>query len=72
LADEPTGNLDSETGMRVLDFLKKLHKEKGTTVVMVTHDRKVAEQADRIEYLEDGKIIKTVNGNNEKEKGDKK
>ncbi|MBU1202268.1 MAG: ABC transporter ATP-binding protein [Nanoarchaeota archaeon] len=58
LADEPTGNLDSTTGEKVLDFLKKLHSEKGTTVVMVTHDKRVAEQADRIEYLMDGQITK--------------
>jgi len=60
LADEPTGNLDSKTGDRVLDFLKRLHKEKGTTIVMVTHDRKVAEQADRMEYLKDGIIVKNL------------
>ncbi|MBC8495803.1 ABC transporter ATP-binding protein [archaeon] len=62
LADEPTGNLDSETGHRVLDFLKKLHREKGTTVVMVTHDKKVAEEADRVEFLRDGVIIKEEGG----------
>ncbi|MBC8500818.1 MAG: ABC transporter ATP-binding protein [Nanoarchaeota archaeon] len=60
LADEPTGNLDSKTGERVLDFLKRLHKEKGTTIVMVTHDRKVAEQSDRMEYLKDGIIVKNL------------
>ncbi|MFH1589482.1 MAG: ABC transporter ATP-binding protein [archaeon] len=60
LADEPTGNLDSETGLRVMDFLKKLHKEKGTTIVMVTHDRRVAEQAQRTEYLKDGVIVKQL------------
>jgi len=58
LADEPTGNLDSKTGHNVLDFLKKLHKEKGTTIVMVTHDSDVAKGAQRIEFLRDGKIIK--------------
>jgi putative ABC transport system ATP-binding protein len=60
LADEPTGNLDSQTGVKVMDFLKKLHREKGTTVIMVTHDRKVAEQADRVEYLQDGIIVKDL------------
>lgn len=60
LADEPTGNLDSETGLKVMDFLKKLHKEKGTTIVMVTHNRMVAEQAQRIEYLKDGVIVKKL------------
>jgi len=57
LADEPTGNLDSKSGGSVMDFLKKLHKEKGTTIVMVTHDENVAKNADRIEYLRDGAIV---------------
>lgn len=57
LADEPTGNLDSKTGGSVIDFLKKLHKEKGTTIVLVTHDEHIAKHADRIEYLKDGKIV---------------
>lgn len=60
LADEPTGNLDSKTGAKVMDFLEKLHKEKGTTIVMVTHDESVAKHADRTEYLKDGQIIKTT------------
>ena len=57
LADEPTGNLDSKTGGSVMDFLKKLHREKGTTIVMVTHDEDIAKNADRVEYLRDGQII---------------
>jgi putative ABC transport system ATP-binding protein len=56
LADEPTGNLDSKTGSSVMDFLKKLHKEKGTTIVMVTHDEHVARNAQRIVHLKDGQI----------------
>jgi putative ABC transport system ATP-binding protein len=60
LADEPTGNLDSKTGHTVMDFLRKLHEEKGKTIIMVTHDENVARNADRIEYLKDGKIIKTI------------
>lgn len=60
LADEPTGNLDSKTGENVMHFLEKLHKEKGTTIVMVTHDEDVAKHADRIENLKDGEIIKTL------------
>ena len=62
LADEPTGNLDSKTGASVLDFLKKLHKEKETTIVMVTHDENVAHNAERIEMLYDGRIIETKKG----------
>lgn len=61
LADEPTGNLDSKTGSSVIDFLKKLNKEEKKTIVMVTHDENVAEQASRIAYLKDGKIVKGLN-----------
>lgn len=57
LADEPTGNLDTKTGDTVMGFLKRLHKEKETTIVMVTHDRHTAENADRVEYLKDGKLV---------------
>lgn len=60
LADEPTGNLDSNTGDNVMGFLEKLHREKGTTIIMVTHDEEVARHADRVEYLRDGQIIKTL------------
>lgn len=59
LADEPTGNLDSKTGATVINFLEKLHKEKKTTIIMVTHDEGLAKHADRIEYLRDGMIIKS-------------
>lgn len=59
LADEPTGNLDSKTGENVMNFLEKLHKEKNTTIVMVTHDAGLAKHAERIEYLKDGVIIKS-------------
>ncbi len=58
LADEPTGNLDSKTGERVMDVLKKLNKE-GRTIVMVTHDPDLAhEYADIVYWLKDGKIEK--------------
>jgi putative ABC transport system ATP-binding protein len=60
LADEPTGNLDSQSGKSVLDFLRKLHAEKGTTIIMVTHDEKIAKQADRIAYLKDGMIVESL------------
>lgn len=60
LADEPTGSLDSKTGTNVMDFLKKLHKEKGTTIVMVTHDEHVAHTAERTVYLKDGMIVKNL------------
>ncbi|MBN2202780.1 MAG: ABC transporter ATP-binding protein [Candidatus Aenigmarchaeota archaeon] len=58
LADEPTGNLDSKSGAEILDILKRLNKERGVTVVMVTHDKKTALQTKRLIYLKDGEIIK--------------
>jgi putative ABC transport system ATP-binding protein len=58
LADEPTGNLDSKTGNIVMDFLKKMNKEEGKTIIMVTHDDDLAKVANRIEYLKDGQIVK--------------
>jgi putative ABC transport system ATP-binding protein len=56
LADEPTGNLDTETGVRVLELLLQLHQQAGTTVLMVTHSREVAARADRVLYLEAGQV----------------
>ncbi|HRY15452.1 MAG: ABC transporter ATP-binding protein [Candidatus Competibacteraceae bacterium] len=56
LADEPTGNLDAETGERILELLLKLHRQAGTTIIMVTHSREVATRADRILVLEAGHI----------------
>ena len=56
LADEPTGNLDSANGDRVLSLLDELRRESGTTLVLVTHDRSVAARADRLVHLRDGRI----------------
>ncbi len=56
LADEPTGNLDTNTGETVMDFLRTLHVKEGKTIIMVTHDEEVAQFADRVEYLRDGQI----------------
>lgn len=58
LADEPTGNLDSEAGKIVLDALKQIQKESGTTVVIVTHDPDLADFTDRTVTLVDGEIHK--------------
>ena len=57
LGDEPTGNLDSKTGAEILGLLKTLHQEKGTTLLIVTHDEHISRQAQRIVKLKDGMII---------------
>lgn len=60
LADEPTGNLDTKTGEIVLATFKKLNKEEGRTIVLITHELDVAKHADRIIHVRDGNIIETV------------
>jgi lipoprotein-releasing system ATP-binding protein len=57
-ADEPTGNLDAETGRQIMGVLEKLHRESGQTIVMVTHDRALARTADRVLVLKDGRMEK--------------
>jgi len=57
LADEPTGNLDTRTGSQVIKLLRRINREKNTTVIVVTHDRDLASRADRIILLKDGKVI---------------
>ena len=62
LADEPTGNLDSTTGKEILNLFLELNQE-GVTLILVTHEQKIAEQAKRIMQMRDGKIISdTING----------
>jgi putative ABC transport system ATP-binding protein len=62
MADEPTGNLDSETGKVVLDMLLELRRDHGTTLVLVTHDPALAELADRVIRLRDGRVIDGSDG----------
>jgi len=57
LADEPTGNLDGETGRQVMALLFALNAEHGTTLLLITHDAALAERCDRIIHLRDGKIV---------------
>ena len=57
LADEPTGNLDSENSKRILDLMFDLHREKKATIALVTHESNIAQKAQRIILMEDGKII---------------
>jgi len=56
LADEPTGNLDHETGREILDVLRALNREQNLTIVMVTHDQSIADRADRVVRLADGQV----------------
>lgn len=56
LADEPTGNLDTQSGEEVIQVLRKLNRELNTTIIVVTHDLAVARQTDRILVMQDGKI----------------
>lgn len=58
LADEPTGNLDRENSIVILDLLKSLHAEERFTIILVTHDPFVSKRAERILTMEDGKIVK--------------
>lgn len=57
-ADEPTGNLDTETGKQVEDILFQLHKERNITLVIVTHDAELARRCDRTIHIQDGKVAK--------------
>ncbi|MEE5993041.1 MAG: ABC transporter ATP-binding protein [Oscillospiraceae bacterium] len=57
LADEPTGALDSKTGRMIMDLFHKLHKENGTTIVLITHSNELAEECERIVTISDGNII---------------
>ena len=57
LADEPTGNLDSQNSENVLSMLKRVHRELGQTIVLITHDIDVAEAADRVVLMKDGAMV---------------
>lgn len=61
LADEPTGNLDSDTTEQIYDLLRKINKEYKTTFIIITHDRRIAEKADRIIEIKDGRVNVDIN-----------
>jgi lipoprotein-releasing system ATP-binding protein len=60
LADEPTGNLDTTNSALVYELFRRIHEELGTTFVIVTHDRSIAQQTDRIIELLDGRVAQDV------------
>ncbi|MCG6938061.1 MAG: ATP-binding cassette domain-containing protein [Gammaproteobacteria bacterium] len=60
-ADEPTGNLDSKTGKRIIDLLFELNAEQGTTLIMATHDAQISRLCDQLIHLEAGRIVEQVN-----------
>jgi len=66
LADEPTGALDSKTGLQVMSLLEKLNKEEGKSIVIVTHDSSLAKHADRVIELKDGEILKEYSNRRKK------
>ena len=61
-ADEPTGNLDTETGARIVELLESLNRESGATVVLVTHDLSLAARAQRVIRLSDGAVVADTPG----------
>jgi len=60
LADEPTGNLDTKRGKEIIDILVRLNKERGTTIIIVTHDAEIAKMTNRRIALRDGKIVEDI------------
>ena len=68
ICDEPTGDLDTETGARVVEFLHRVNKEMGKTVIIVTHDPAIARQTDRIYRIMDGRIVSVQRPSESEEK----
>ncbi|MEC7163093.1 MAG: ABC transporter ATP-binding protein [Pseudomonadota bacterium] len=56
-ADEPTGNLDQNTGRQIMDLILRLAEERGTTVLLITHDRALADRCARVETMQDGRLL---------------
>jgi putative ABC transport system ATP-binding protein len=57
MADEPTGNLDTKSGDEIMDLLLNLNKDRGTTLIIVTHDPEIAERAERTVFIRDGVVM---------------
>jgi putative ABC transport system ATP-binding protein len=66
LADEPTGNLDSKTGEIVMGTFQKINKEQGGTIILITHEPDIAEYAERIITLKDGKVLNDIKNLNQR------
>ena len=66
-ADEPTGNLDSNTSRQVMELMKSVVKNQNKTLVMVTHDNELASYADRVFHILDGEIVKIENNKREEQ-----
>lgn len=60
MADEPTGNLDSESTEAVYEIMRDINKNMGTTFIVITHDRRIAEKADRIVEIKDGRVYMDI------------
>jgi len=60
LADEPTGNLDSTNGRHIMELLRNIHRSRGTTIVLVTHDAELAAVADARLVLRDGRVVERI------------
>ena len=60
IADEPTGNLDSDNGRRILELLLQLNEQSQTAIILATHDESVAHQLDRVVSLRDGQALNTA------------
>lgn len=69
LGDEPTGNLDTRTGMKILELLKGLNRDRGYTIVVVTHDIRITDYCDRVIYIMDGEIVRIATGKKRHIKG---
>jgi putative ABC transport system ATP-binding protein len=57
LADEPTGNLDSRTSIEIMDIFQKLNRERGMTIVLITHEHDIAEYGQRMVGFRDGRVV---------------
>ncbi len=60
LADEPTSALDKKSGREVVELMQTLAKQKGCTILLITHDNRILDIADRIVYMEDGKLVPNI------------